>query len=102
MQGQALLAGISPHEFWNITLREYHHCLFAWGKNEERRQQGEWERIRWLATVTINPHLKNSIKPTDLMQFPWEKETKSRIDWEAVKKRMEHLPKHIEVNHKRI
>lgn len=32
-----------------------------------------WERIRWHASITINPHTKRTLKPTDLMKFPWEK-----------------------------
>ncbi len=48
---------------------------------EERAQsQGaalreDWERTRWAAMVSMQPHLKKgtTLKPTDLIKFEWDK-----------------------------
>jgi hypothetical protein len=33
-----------------------------------------WEQTRWLGSVILQPHAKKnrSIKPSDLMKFPWD------------------------------
>jgi hypothetical protein len=69
---------------------------------EEERQRAEWERIRWLAAILLSPHTAKgkTIKPDDLIVFPWEKpapkidpEKQARLDqigdkWdEEIKKR---------------
>jgi hypothetical protein len=63
-----------------MTFEEF--CAAAQGmhKQEEFRQQQEWERIRWLAAVNLSPHSKagHKIKPTDLCIFPWEKKKKKK------------------------
>lgn len=65
----------SPSVFYDMTFEEF--CLAAQGMNEqeEMRQRQEWERARWSAAVALQPHTKkgSSLKPTDLLIFPWEK-----------------------------
>jgi len=39
-------------------------------------QQGEWERMRLLATITVQPWSKKKITPSRLLPFPWEHEKK--------------------------
>ena len=41
----------------------------------ELKEKIEWERIRWLATIMLQPHTKKGrrLKPQDLMKFEWEK-----------------------------
>lgn len=59
---------------------------------EEARERSRWEQIRWLAAVMLAPHTKKgkSIKPRDLVTFPWEKEEYTQQDNdEAAKKRAE-------------
>ena len=40
----------------------------------EIEQQFEWERARWQTTLLLNVHTAKgkSIKPKDLIEFPWE------------------------------
>jgi hypothetical protein len=40
----------------------------------EIKQQFEWERVRWQTTLLLNVHTAKgkSIKPKDLIEFPWE------------------------------
>ena len=41
----------------------------------EKEQQWEWERVRWLACVNLQPHTKKgqNLTPQKLMKFEWEK-----------------------------
>ena len=49
---------------------------------EETRERHQWERQRWLATVLLQPHTKKgtSLKPTDIVKFPWDKKAKKNSD----------------------
>lgn len=53
---------------------------------EERAEREEWERVRWLASVSLAPHAKkgHSIKPGDLLPFPWEKKRRVRTKEEKL------------------
>ena len=69
-----------PSVFYDMTFIDF--CAAAQGnaKHDEQLQQQEWERTRWLATVMMQPHSKKgqSIKPRDLVIFPWEKREKKK------------------------
>ena len=41
---------------------------------ESRRDRGEWERVRWQSALILNMFAKKgkTIKPTELVVFPWE------------------------------
>lgn len=43
-------------------------------KANANNDQEDWERIRWLASVGLTPHLKKGVnmKPSDLIKFSWE------------------------------
>jgi hypothetical protein len=49
---------------------------------EEREiaEREPWERVRWLATITLQPHAKKgtTLKPTDLLKFAWDNEKKAK------------------------
>ena len=36
-------------------------------------QQADWERMRMLATITVQPWCKKKLTPSQLLKFPWEK-----------------------------
>lgn len=37
----------------------------------------DWERMRMLAAIVIQPHLKRKVTPQKLLPFPWEDTAKS-------------------------
>lgn len=64
--------GISPFEFWNNTWKE-NQLL---GEAYNIKQNLEWERIRYLATMIHNVNCEKKthmIKPEDLMRLPQDK-----------------------------
>jgi hypothetical protein len=62
-------------------------------KNEvmTAQMQLSWEQTRWLGAIILQPHMKKgkSIKPTDLVAFPWEKKQKQISQEEEEKRKKE-------------
>ena len=40
---------------------------------QDNRQQGEWERMRLLAAIVIQPHVKKKLTPEKLLPLPWDR-----------------------------
>jgi hypothetical protein len=64
---------MSYMDFCRCTPQEFFCIHKAFIAGEEEREKSEWERMRMLATITIQPHVKGHIKPQKLLPFPWEK-----------------------------
>lgn len=39
---------------------------------EDSRQRGHWERVRTLAAICIQPHVRKKITPWRLIPLPWD------------------------------
>jgi len=65
---------------YDLTFEEFGNAMRGFYELEEQRQRQEWERTRWLATITMQPHVKKGSikKPTDIATFPWEEEQKKK------------------------
>jgi hypothetical protein len=57
-----------------MTLRDVIIAMQGYNNQFEIEQQFEWERARWQTTLLLNVHTAKgkSIKPKDLIEFPWE------------------------------
>ena len=55
------------------TLQEYEVQSII--ENLEYTEYGDWYRTRFLAYCNIQKSSTKKIKPTDLITFPWEKES---------------------------
>ncbi len=60
-------------DFALLTPEEFAAVCDEWRRGEEERRREEWERMRLLATITIQPHVKGRMRPEKLLPFPWEK-----------------------------
>ena len=63
---------------YNITPRNYLNAQIGVAKLHNLKEQGEWERARWISAIIINPHIKKNLQPKDITVFPWEKLSKSK------------------------
>lgn len=65
----------------------------SWAERETQLQQAEWERMRMLATITIQPHCRKKLTPGQLLKFPWEKrkESKNIVSRDIGRERFEKL-----------
>ncbi|MCH5220262.1 MAG: hypothetical protein J1F20_06785 [Muribaculaceae bacterium] len=54
----------------------------VWNEREEaeRRDSSEWARM--VATISMQPHVKNRIKPDKLLPLPWDKKVEVRTEKE--------------------
>lgn len=68
---------LSPVLLYDLTFPEFSNAMRGHYKEIEEREKAEWERTRWLATITVNPHVKKRLTPKDLATFPWEKKEKA-------------------------
>ncbi len=67
------MIGMRLDDFLSLTPQEFEAINEAWRKNEEEHDKVEWERMRMLACITIQPHVKGHMRPQKLLPFPWEK-----------------------------
>ena len=64
--------GMSFHDFCLLTPDEFTAIVHEWQKCEEGKTRGAWERIRTLGAITIQPHVKKTITPKNLLPMPWD------------------------------
>lgn len=69
--------GMSYSDFLKLDADAFFEITKAYYDKEEARKKEEWERTRMLASVTIQPHYKETISPRDVMRFVWDKEQDS-------------------------
>ena len=85
---------LSVSEFYDMIPRQFFNMLEGYQEIRNNQEQSDWQRIRWQTTLLINIQLERGkrIKPTDLIQFDWEKEEKE-IDIKRLKARAEYIKK---------
>lgn len=59
-----------------MDLRSVYNRLRGYYEAEELRIRMSWEQTRWQTAALLNVYAKKgkSIKPVDLVRFPWEAE----------------------------
>lgn len=72
--------GMSMDDFLRQTPGEYEATVEAWSQRQEARNRDDWERMRMLASIVIQPHVKKRLTPKELLPFPWEERGKSVSD----------------------
>lgn len=77
---------LCPFLLLDMTADEFHAAVKGFRRKQEWEQQQEWERARWMATMGLQPHLQKGhrLKPTDLVEFPWEKKKAAPVDGLAI------------------
>ena len=59
---------------------------------ENIRERGKWERTRWQTTLLLNIQIAKGkkIKPTDLIEFEWDKKN-IKVDYDKLKAKAEYF-----------
>lgn len=70
--------GLSIDYLYSLTPREFNNICTGYVAKQSIEHQTKWEmaRIGWF--YSIAPNLKKGAKPTDLMQFDWEKDLNTK------------------------
>ena len=73
-----------PKHFWNK--------LDGFYELENLRERGKWERTRWQTTLLLNIQIAKGkkIKPTDLIEFEWDKKD-IKVNYDKLKAKAEYL-----------
>ena len=71
--------GMSRSDFCACTPSEFAAAVKSWRETEESRRRDAWERMRLLALMTVQPHVKQRLSPSKLMPLPWDGEAKAAV-----------------------
>ena len=71
--------GMSRSDFCACTPAEFAAAVKSWRAAEESRRRAAWERLRLLALMTVQPHVKQRLSPSKLMPLPWDGEAKAAV-----------------------
>lgn len=56
-----------------LTPKECEAVCAAYNETEETNRRDAWERMRLLACISIQPHVKKKLSPKGLLPLPWDK-----------------------------
>lgn len=48
----------------------------AYSRRAENDYKDEWERVRVLAAISVQPHVRKRVTPAQLLPLPWDKPEK--------------------------
>ena len=82
------------NEFYDYLPKHFWNKLDGFYELENIRERGRWERTRWQTTLLLNIQIAKGkkIKPTDLIEFEWDKKDK-KIDYKKLKAKAEYIKK---------
>tara|TARA_R110000824_G_scaffold235543_1_gene424331 strand:- start:193 stop:474 length:282 start_codon:yes stop_codon:yes gene_type:complete len=89
-------------EFYNYLPKHFWNKLDGFYELENIREKGQWERARWTTTLLLNIQIAKGkkLKPTDLIEFEWDKKDK-KLDYEKLKAKAEYIKKLSEYKNKK-
>jgi len=82
------------NEFYDYLPKHFWNKLDGFYELENIRERSKWERTRWQTTLLLNIQIAKGkkIKPTDLIEFEWDKKNK-KIDYAKLKAKAEYIKK---------
>lgn len=82
------------NEFYDYLPKHFWNKLDGFYELENIRERSKWERVRWQTTLLLNIQMAKGkkIKPTDLIEFEWDKKDK-KIDYKKLKAKAEYIKK---------
>ena len=86
---------MSLQDFERCTPFEFSKIVEQAQKKEEDRIRLTWEQTRFIALTNLSPYSKKALKPTDIMEFPWDKKENPVHKGISSYERMKELEKRI-------
>lgn len=68
---------MSLRDFDLCTPLEFEEIVEQWRRREDAYMQASWEQARFVATASLQPFCRKTLRPRDLTVFPWEGKTDS-------------------------
>ena len=97
--------GLRYGDFCALTPDEFARIYRAYGERQEAQYKDNWERMRMLAAITIQPYARKGLTPHSLLPFPWDAESRparraaaERVGKEDALRRFEEVLKKAHAN----
>ena len=81
---------LSYDDFCRLTPDEFNAVCKMYSDQEQTQYKDNWERMRILAAVTIQPHVKSKLTPQKLLPLSWDKK-QPRTRQRAEEVKSEHI-----------
>ena len=93
--------GMRLDDWCRLDVDDFNSTVKAWSEMRDGDEHGRWNRMRILASIVIQPHVKGKMKPERMLPLPWDKGRDRQADKrkaetlskEAQKERLEELLK---------
>lgn len=82
--------GLARDDFAALLPEEFIAVCESWRAGQEDSTKGAWERMRLLATISIQPHVKSKLTPQKLLPLPWDNKRPQRTDAPKLTKEQQH------------
>lgn len=81
-------------EFYDYLPKHFWNKLDGFYELENMRERTMWERTRWQTTLLLNIQIAKGkkIKPTDLIEFEWDKK-QTKEEYKKLKEKAEFIKK---------
>ena len=66
------VVGMTFGDFCLLETDEFNAISQAYFEDRDATIRGEWERMRLLATISVQPHCKRKLSPEKLFSLPWD------------------------------
>ena len=63
-----------PGDFRHLTPAEFEAIAAEFSADRQEQTRDRWERMRLLASITIQPHVRRKLTPRQLLPLPWDKD----------------------------
>lgn len=90
--------GMRLDDWCRLDVDDFNSAVKAWNEMRDGDEHGRWNRMRILASIVIQPHVKGKMSPERLLPLPWDKKKgkkapKETLSAEAQKERLKELLK---------
>lgn len=75
--------GMCMRDFMACTPDEFGAIAKAYTESSDSESRAAWERVRLLAAICIQPHVKRKITPQKLLPLPWDARPKTKRKQQA-------------------
>jgi len=70
--------GLGCDELYSLTPRTFNNQLMGFNQYQEQLMRDRWEQTRMIVHSCIAPHSKKTLKPKEILPFPWDNKSRGR------------------------
>lgn len=62
-----------PDDYWCMLPRDFYSAMITYHNSKYTEYKDDWNKARWQVFVMLRSKSKKSFKPTDIVEFEWDK-----------------------------